>query len=214
MTRPVCYIFGAGEYFSPPPSQIKDKDFVIAADGGYLFLKEHNIPVNLVVGDFDSMSCPKEKNIEVITLPAEKDETDMGFAINEGIKRGYKVFYIYGGTGGRLDHTLANIQCICDIAKRGGRGYLFDKDTVITAIHNDTITLSAATHGTVSVICHGDTALGVNLKGLKYPLVDAVLRNTYPLGVSNEFIGTVAQISVEHGTLVIIYPNYTEEISQ
>ena len=60
--------------------------------------------------------------------------------------------------------------------------------------------------GYVSVIAHSERAEGVWLKGLKYELQDAVLTNSYPLGVSNELIGKEASISVKNGTLLIVFP--------
>ena len=206
----VCYLFGAGDYFIDSVTP-KSTDFIIAVDGGYLWLKEHDIVPDLIVGDFDSMSDDissqiSQSNAGIITLPPEKDDTDMSAALNEGWKRGYRIFHIFGGTGSRLDHTVANIQLLADIAVRGGRCFLFDKDTVITAIHNTCIEFPAISSGIVSVFSHSDISSGVYEKGLMYPLTDATLRNTYPIGVSNEFVGAQSSISVRSGTLIVILP--------
>ena len=37
---------------------------------------------------------------------------------------------------------------------------------------------------------------------MKYSLEHAVIRNDFPVGISNEFIGEAAAIAVEDGTLV------------
>lgn len=55
----------------------------------------------------------------------------------------------------------------------------------------------------VSVFCHSDRAEGVTIQGLKYTLQDAELTNGFPLGVSNEFIGERAEISVKKGILLV-----------
>jgi thiamine pyrophosphokinase len=207
-----CYIFGAGEHYNPPPSP-SPPDFVIAADGGYAYLERSGIVPNLVVGDFDSLPAPPPGSANtIIVLPQEKDDTDMVAALREGWNRGFRIFHIYGGTGGRLDHTLANIQCVADLACRGGRGYLHDRDTVITAIRNTSIAFPANTHGTVSVFSHSEVSTGVYERGLKYPLTDATLRNTYPIGVSNEFTGAPSSISVVTGTLIITFPKNIQEV--
>lgn len=206
-----CYILGAGERFDPP--QMPDTgDFIIAADGGYAYAMALGLTPSLVVGDFDSLPEPPSSGVDTIVLPQEKDDTDMVAALWEGWQRGFRRFAIYGGTGGRLDHTLANIQCLADIACRGGRGFLFDQDTVITAIHDSGIAFPANAAGTVSVFSFTETATGVFETGLKYPLTDATLRNTYPIGVSNAFTGIPASISVGSGTLVIIYPKNIKEV--
>ena len=205
MQTPICYIFGAGGHYGLPPVPAPG-DFVIAADGGLTYLEQHGLPPDLVIGDFDSLPKIPQSGVNTIVLPKEKDDTDMVAALREGKNRGYRVFHIYGGTGGRLDHTLANIQCIADLAQKGFQGYLFDRNTVITAIHNDNLTFPASAHGTVSVFAHTETCTGVYERGLKYPLTDAMLTNTYPLGVSNEFTGVNSEISVGSGTLIVIYP--------
>lgn len=204
---PICYIFGAGEHYGSPPVPVSG-DLVIAADGGLTYLEQYGLAPDLVVGDFDSYTMPEKPSpaLKTVVLPKVKDDTDMVAALREGKNRGFRVFHIYGGTGGRLDHTLANIQCIADLAQKGCKGYLFDRDTVITAIHNDQITFPATAYGTISAFAHTEICTGVYERGLKYPLTDATLKNTYPLGVSNEFTGSNSEISVRSGTLIVIYP--------
>jgi thiamine pyrophosphokinase len=203
MNERVCYIFGAGERCgSPPPPS--PGDFVIAADGGYEYAVSCGIKPNLLIGDFDSLSeIPEFEN--TIVLPKIKNDTDMSAALSNGFEKGYRTFQIYGGTGGRFEHTLANIQCLGDIAKRGGRGFLICKDSVITVIHNSYIEFGSEASGFVSVFALTDIAEGVTETGLKYSLSDALIRNTYPLGVSNEFTGKISRISVKNGTLIVIY---------
>ena len=201
--KSICYIFGAGEYYLPPENP-NSEDLVIAADGGYAYLKSIDITPDIVIGDFDSLGyVPCE--VKTIALPAEKDVTDTAAAIETGWSKGYRVFCIYGGTGGRIDHTLANIQCVADIAIKGGRAYLIDKDCIITAVHNGEINFKAMSNGYISVFSHSSVSVGVNEKGLKYALSDARLSNSYHLGVSNEFTGERSLISVKDGTLIIIY---------
>ena len=201
MHQGICYIAGAGNC-SRLFLNLKEEDFVIAVDGGFEYVKGNRI--DLVVGDFDSLSyVPEHPN--VITLIPEKDDTDMMVALKEGLKRGYETFYIYGGCGGRFDHTYANIQSLAYLADRHARGYLFHEDQVITMIRDDSITFHSDMKGYVSVFAYGEKAEGVTIQGLKYPLENAVLSDTFPLGVSNEFTGKTAEISVKKGRLLVIY---------
>lgn len=197
----ICYIVGAGEC-SRLLLHPKQEDMIIAVDGGYEYIKEGQ--VDLVVGDFDSLGfVPEHSN--VIALPPEKDDTDMLFAIKEGLKAGYGTFHIYGGMGGRISHTIANIQCLSYLAERGARGYLLGGEEVVTLIKDDSICFSDAYKGYISVFSYGDKAEGVTLKGLKYPLNDAVLTQQFPIGVSNEFTGESAIVSVKRGTLLVVF---------
>lgn len=199
----ICHIFGAGTFYGLPDMPSPD-DLIIAADGGYAHALSCGLSPNLVIGDFDSLETAPPKG--AIKLPVEKDLTDMAAAIELGIERGYSSFNIYGGTGGRIDHTLANIQCLAALAQKGIRAQLFDQQSVITAICNESIRFAADAEGTISAFSHGDSATGVCEIGLKYPLMDATLQNTFPLGVSNAFTGAPAEITVGRGTLIVVYP--------
>ena len=207
MNHDVCYIVGAGEYygFDFVPSA---KDLIIAADAGIRCLEQHGIPADLVIGDFDSLGhIPTHTNIKA--LHPEKDETDMLAAVREGIAAGYTDFHIYCGTGGRMDHTIANIQTLAALSCQNMRGFLFDRDNVITAITNTRIAFDLIQAGYVSVFSYTEKCTGVYLHGLKYELSDAVLTSTFPLGVSNEFIGKESSIAVREGTLLVVFPRET-----
>ena len=106
----ICYIVG-----SRPPGEIVlaagREALVIAADGGLRHLEDQGLRPDLIVGDFDSLGrAPQGDN--VLRHPVEKDDTDMLLAVRMGLDRGYGTFVLYGGLGGRLDHTLANLQTL------------------------------------------------------------------------------------------------------
>jgi len=199
-----CVIVGASEIFF---DNLPLTDLVIAADGGLQHLRAKNINPDVIIGDFDSLA-EVPQNYNIIQLPREKDVSDMRAAIDYAWEQHCRVFHIYGGTDGRLDHTLANIQCLADIARKGGRGWLYGEREKITCVCNGVLEVSGTTGVSspmmISVFSHGDHAEGVTLSGLKYPLKDAILRNTNPIGLSNEFIGGKATISVECGMLVVV----------
>lgn len=197
----ICYIVGAGEDcgldFVPGRG-----DFVIGADGGYERLQKAGIQPDLIIGDFDSLGyTPRED--QVIVLPTVKDVTDTWAAIEQARSRGYRVFHLYGCTGGRVEHTFANIQTAAALAERGERCLIFSKNQLITAIFGQKIVFSPKAQGFVSVFSHSDHCR-VSLKGLKYELENAELTNRFPLGVSNEFVGKEASICIESGVAVLV----------
>ena len=205
--KPLCFVFGAGQ---PPvyPPDIAEHDFVIAADGGYEYLRQVGIRADVLVGDFDSLDYftdLKESDLIVLRLPKEKDKTDLMVALEYGLERGHTSFHIYGGTGGRLDHTLANIQCLTYLVNHNARGYLYDGDTVITAIMGE-VWLEARRDGILSVFSLGESADGVSISGAKYEVEHGSLCYDFPCGVSNEFIGRPVHIKVGRGVLAVVYP--------
>lgn len=199
----ICYIIGAGDT-SDISIRRESGDFVIAADGGFAPLRDIGIEPDLVVGDFDSLGSVPE-GYEVVRHPVEKDDTDMMLAVSEGLKRGYRMFSLLGGMGGRLDHTLANIQTLVFITKSGAVGFLSGGGTVITAINNGAVRFDAGKRGFVSAFSLGDRAESVSMRGLKYGLDNAVITNDVPLGVSNEFTGAESVIEVKKGTLAVLW---------
>lgn len=205
----ICYIIGAGEFGDGLP-RASAKDMVIACDGGYEHCRKRGIKIDMVVGDFDSLSYMPE-HPKVVKLPPEKDDTDTGWAVSEGFKRGYRKFVLFGGTGGRVSHTIANIQLLTDLAGKGAHGILMGKNSWYRVICNEEICFGAEEKGFISVFCLGDRAEGVFEKGLKYELNNAVLKKEYPVGVSNEFVGKESRIAVKNGMLLLIWEGYEKE---
>ena len=197
-----CYIIGAGSFygFAERPKQ---GDYVIAADAGYQYCLDEGVTPDLVVGDFDSLgSAPDFPN--VVRMPVEKDDTDMMLAIKEGLARGETEFHLYGGMGGRrTDHTIANLQCLLYLAEHGAQGWLYGDGEQFTAICGGEITLPAREKGIVSVFCMGADAQGVTIEGGQYTVHDAVLTASFPLGVSNHFVGNPVRVAVTRGSLLI-----------
>ena len=210
MNKALCYIVGAGEPSSVPPCP-RPGDLLIAADGGFETLRVHGLTPDLVIGDFDSLrEVPDHPNL--VRLNPIKDETDTLSAILLGQQRGYERFAIYGGTGGRTDHTIANLQNLVMLAQAGQRGWLVGQNEVFTAIHNGCIRFRADSKGYLSVFSMTTESTGVCESGLKYHLDNYTMTSAYPVGVSNEFTGSAAEVSVENGTLLILYTMEATEL--
>ncbi|MEY8420568.1 thiamine diphosphokinase [Oscillospiraceae bacterium 44-5] len=205
MNRNICYIVGAMSLtpdLRPYPVQ---GDYVIAADRGFDSLVAYGVRPDLAVGDFDSLGHrPNHPN--VIQLPAEKDDTDMVFALRKGLELGYRRFVLLGGVGGRLEHTLGNLQLLDWLACQGGQGFLAGEKTAATCIRDGmSVTFPPSMTGYLSVLCNSGRAEGVDLTGLKYPLNGYTLTGSFPLGVSNQFLGQEASVSVKQGSLLLIW---------
>ena len=212
-----CILIGAGDL---TVGQIprSNEDFVIVVDGGLDYCEFLGIEPDLILGDFDSVTDGERQALEsietqcpekVIRLKPEKDDTDMLYAIKYALERGYREFRIYAATGGRFDHTLANIQCLLYLKNHDAVGYLMDGNGMILALQNESVAFRENMEGYLSLFSLGKKAEGVTIKGLKYELENATISNDFPIGISNEFIGKKAEISVENGELVcmISYPS-------
>ena len=202
--RQICYIVGAMPLDAGCVPRPREGDLVIAADGGYASLTRLGITSHLAVGDFDSLGWTPD-HPALIQLPCEKDDTDMGYALKLGLERGYRRFLLLGGVGGRLDHTVANLQLLGFLSKQGAMGVLYGGGQASAVLTNGTLSFPAGLSGYCSVFCRGGTAQGVTIRGLKYSLDNAALSEDFPLGVSNEFTGVPASVSVADGSLLIVW---------
>ena len=197
-----CILVGAAKFDAE--FEIFPSDYIIAADGGYTNLCKQNIAPNLLIGDFDSLDGDIPDDIERISYPVEKDDTDMRLAYLEGKKRGYSDFFILGGAGGRTDHTLANFSLMLEITECGKNAVMIADDFDAYIISSGELILPKRECGTVSVFAIGGDAEGVFAEGLKYTAHDITLKESFALGVSNSFVGTEAKISVRSGKILVI----------
>ena len=206
----VCYIVGASPCIGIKKDGFRPEegDYVIAADGGLRHLQAAGVKPDMVVGDFDTLGYEPDHD-NVVRLQREKDWTDTFVSMEKGVELGYETFVFFGCLGGKLEHTIANLQHLSWLSQRGLTGWMTDGRVWLTAVTGDgaksgVLTLPARDRGMVSVFSMSDAAGGVSLQGLKYTLWDHELSGSFPLGVSNEFVGEKAEIRVRKGTLLVV----------
>lgn len=203
--KKICYIIGAGDVPKKVDIKASEDDFIICADGGFRYNCLLGRMCDLVVGDFDSLGENPDFRNKVV-LPCEKDFTDMKVAVDEGLKRGYRSFVLFGALGGeRYDHSVANIALLSYICSKGAEGEINHEGKIFKAFADGEIVLPSFDKGYVSVFSLCDESKGVTIEGLKYEVADVNLRLDTPFGVSNEFTGKEARISVKKGRLMIVY---------
>ena len=208
-----CLIISGGEFSKPDFSlipQICDFDYVIACDKGFEYAQKLHIKPDLVIGDFDSLSesyiTQLEKMNNVQRYSTEKDDTDTMLACRIALEKGCKFICIISCFGNRLDHTLANLQAAIFLSEQNAHCYLLGDKDFMTAISNSSITIPKKQGWSLSVFSASDVSEGVSISGAKYSVQNIVMKNSYPLGVSNEFIGKSSEISVREGCLLVDYP--------
>jgi thiamine pyrophosphokinase len=197
-----CIIFCAGG-FDSLAEPITKEDLVIAADGGVRHTAALGIAPQIVLGDFDSLGyVPAEAEV----FPVEKDDTDAMLAIKKGLSLGCDTFVLYGSLDGdRLEHTVANFQALQYLQDHGAKGTLVGLRQIVTLIQRERICFPARFEGDVSVFCMGSDARGVTIENLHYNVQNVTLTAGFPLGVSNHFVGKAAAVSVQEGSLLLIW---------
>ena len=179
----------------------REGDLVLCADAGYALARRLRIAPDAVIGDFDSSDAPE--GVDVVRHPVVKDDTDAMLCAKYALELGVRDFLFVGGLGGRLDHTLANLQTLLYLAEGGAQAALCDGLVRVQAVKNGSIRVARAM-GKLSVFALGGPCEGVFIRGAKYPLEGATLTPDVPLGMGNDFTAEAAEIGVEKGALLVI----------
>lgn len=206
MSEKVCSIICGAPCGELPAELIEG--LVIAADRGLDYCLKAGITPKYAVGDFDSARCSVPDGVERITAPAEKDDTDTALAVKVGLERGCEEFRLFCALGGRLDHSFANIQTLYALRKMRKSGVLYGDGCEAFFAIDETVKIPRF-EGYLSVFAFEGTPT-VSISGAKYCARDYVLRNTFPIGVSNEVMGELAEISAKNGAVLIIKQNFDD----
>ena len=207
-----CYIFAGSPDAKCSELGFDSNRYVICADGGYALAKKLGIKPDVLIGDFDTYKKTLPDDCEVIRHPEQKDDTDTMLAVKLALNRGFKHIVICGATGGRMDHTIANIQTLRYILGHGAYGELIDDGNHVTMQGPGIKVYSRMNGYYFSMFAYTEECSGITATGFQYPLKDAVLKSSFPLGVSNKVTGKSGIISLEKGILLIIYSKDMNQI--
>jgi len=183
-------------------------DFVICADGGARHLKKLGVMPDVLLGDFDSidrndLEYYRKSNVKILEYPVAKDKTDTELAVEYAAGLGVHRVIIIGALGCRFDHSLCNTFALRKMLDLGIEGVIADEHNEIRLIR-DRIYLDREEGVSVSLLPLTEKAEGVTVKGMLYPLDNAVIQMGSSWGVSNEFRDEKAEISVKKGLLLVI----------
>lgn len=187
---------------------LPDDAFVIAADSGLDQAGRLGIPVDLIVGDLDSVSARALADAEGIPIeqhPVDKDHTDLELALDAAVRLDAARIIVVGGHGGRLDHLLANAAALTAPTLDGRKvEWLAGRDHVYVV--GTGVTVHGVPGQTVSLVPVAGPAEGITTRGLEWDLVDATLDGHSARGISNVMTRPVADIATTSGWLFAIVP--------
>ena len=198
-----CVIVSGGD-FSPFREYLRRDDFIIACDHGYAYCRELELVPDLLIADFDSYSGVVPTDVPVDRHIPEKDDTDTMLAVRYAVGHGFDELLLCCALGGRLDHTMANLQALVWAQKHHVRATLRSEDTEVISLEGGSLTLPRRDGWSLSLFAADGPCRGVCIRGAKYPLRDAELLPSLPLGVSNEWAEEEAEIAVAEGILLIV----------
>jgi thiamine pyrophosphokinase len=181
---------------------LREKPFIICADGGANKARLLGIRPHAIIGDLDSISSRTRKHfsrVEKIHI-ADQESTDLEKALDFLLKLLIPSATVVGATGGRIDHSLANLSILKKYHKR--IRLLFSDPFCDIRIIDNKIVFEAIV-GSVISLMPLDRCEGIQTIGLKYPLDNESLELGEREGASNVVISSPVQITVKKGCLLL-----------
>lgn len=210
MKRAVIFINGNRPSKELVFEVIKTTDTIICADGGAKHAIACGFTPHTIIGDLDSLPQELQKKlrrlpIEWVTFSTEKDFTDSELSLKHAIEKGFREIVVFGLFGNRMDHVMANITHFSRLVSenRNLSILVVEKGQTLYFVRKKLI-LSGKKGQTVSLLSLDGDAKGVSTKGLKWKLNNETLHFGEPRGVSNEFTGTKATVTVANGVLLVV----------
>ena len=193
-------IISGGDYSQCLPDL--NCSYVIACDRGYLHARKMGIRPDLVVGDFDS-APPPDESIPTESYPVQKDDTDTMIAVKKALSADPSGITIACAFGGRLDHTFANIQAGAYAAERGAEVRLCGAGTDAWIFRDRTLHFPRRDDASFSVFSITDSC-SVTITGAEYACSGLLVRNTFPIGVSNKWASDRITVTGNSGIVMVM----------
>ena len=183
-------------------------DLVICADGGLDVAAAAGRHVDLVVGDFDSVSAEAlaaatTAGVEIERHPVDKDESDLELALAAAVERAAGEIVVHLGGGGRLDHQLANLLVLAsprwataEVSAVIGIGRVW--------VVRGRRALPLASGEPLALHAIGGPAHGVRTRGLRFDLHGESLDAMVARGIANEAAAEAPVITVDSGVVLAI----------
>ena len=199
--------------------EYKDDRYIIGIDGGAAFLTSNSIMPDICIGDFDSVDVSLFKELPVIKLNPEKDETDTEYALLYALDKNPSKILLFGATGSRLDQTMASIEMLKYAVDRGIEAYIINSTNRIRVAVGKTvlrkadipeinysvksITVKNKPSRYISVLPYSETLTDLTMKGFKYEIENFTLVKGISRCISNELASDTAEITCSNYYIVM-----------
>ncbi|MHB8124227.1 MAG: thiamine diphosphokinase [Desulfitobacteriaceae bacterium] len=195
--------------------ELSDVGFLVCADGGgNSALLSGRLP-DVLIGDLDSITPENlvkclEGGTKILRYPKEKDQTDLELALDYTRYHVLAEFseseiWLYGATGGRIDHLLGNIALLLAYARQGWKVFLKDPEHLMWIVQKRE-SIPGNKGQEISLVALSDDAV-VTTEGFYYALKNEKLFRDSPRGISNILLSTEGLIQVDEGWVLAILIN-------
>ncbi len=208
-------IFVGGEAPHPYVAPVVQRCRIsVAADSGWRHARLLDVTPDSVVGDFDSITADElheaqQSGGHIVEYPSDKDMTDAEIGLQYAVDAGCTSLVLVSGGGDRFDHIFSMLHALADIALTGVRTSCIINDTRIDIATPVVPFSSQSEYGQiVSLLPIAGDVLGAATVGLRWALTNETLFAKKSRGVSNIVTEQLFTISITHGTLAVVRPQY------
>jgi thiamine pyrophosphokinase len=207
-------IFANGDLGSPAVLRARLQPlrfaFVVAADGGARHAAAFGLPVDIVVGDFDSLPSTDRSRLSqsgaaFVQRPVAKDETDLELALMESVRIGATAAVVLGAVGGRLDMTLANVCLLLHPGLQGLAIQLWNGPETAYLLLPPGGDILGDVGDRVSLVPLSGEATGITTHGLEFPLTGETLPVGPARGISNRVASPHPRVELATGAVLIVH---------
>jgi len=215
----VAWVIAAGpEAALPAWPWLPRPDLVVAADGGLAHALDLALTPEIALGDFDSLApgvldafVAAHPGVEVRHYVHEvKVESDAELGMIAAVEAGATEIVITGALGGRWDHSLANLLLLTHPLLAQIPARLVTADTEVFLLRGHAVGQVWGRRGDLVSVLPLDTAEGITLSGLQYPLLEETLYGGMARGVSNVLLHPPASVSVRNGLIWVVVTHHAE----
>jgi thiamine pyrophosphokinase len=191
------------------PCCLDDKfDLILASDGGYKTAKEMRLNIDVLLGDFDSITDEdlkeaQTRGIKTISFPTDKDKTDGELAVDYAISQGSKEIIILGSFKEELDHALGNLFLLFNLDRLGIKSKLLTQKYEIELIKSDKEYIRKKGHE-LSLIPVSEIVEGLNIEGSQYNLKEVKVKMGQTLTLRNLIVDDKARVYFKKGKVLSI----------
>lgn len=205
-------IVGGGSLSEKYLELMKPHDYVIGVDrAAYWLIRQGRVP-DVAIGDFDSVTKEEFRQIKksvssLRQFPKEKDQTDMELAVFHAMEKSPTDVLIFGGTGSRLDHSMATWQLLDVLRMAHIPHVLVNRKNRIRLVGiSRTILFSGGEYRYVSILPF-TKAIILTLSGFRYNISKTTLVRGTTRGISNEIAGGHAEVIIHSGAAWVVESN-------
>lgn len=182
----------------------------IGVDSGARTLLNAGIRCKMAFGDFDSVTVKEKQEImshaeKIVEYPVDKDASDLELALRWALEKIGKPVILFGATGGRLDHELANIRLLELGLKHRIRIRIVDRENEIELKGPGEYTIQKdGIRDIVSFLPYSPKVNGFTLRGFRYSADNLQIVSSSTRTISNQLCTKIGHYSFQSGILMVI----------